>query len=208
MTASYALQVSDETFISFGLQGGALTDRTNFSELDGYANDPSLIAEDRTYVRPNFGAGIYIFDDRFHIGLSVPNLANQKFEQFSTQEGSDINRFFYLDDGYVFFLNPQWTLDLSTLLKVQPGDPVQFDINALVGVRQSIWFGTSYRSFESFDLLFRLKIARDYYFSYSYDIATGPVALSRVNTGSHEFNLQFGLSEISKKINRRNAFRR
>ncbi len=198
LTASYKLEVKKEAFISFGLQGGILTDQTNFSELDGFADDPIFASGNRTSFRPNFGAGVYYYDEKFHVGLSIPNLVEQKFEQFAFQEGSDINRFIYLDNGYAFTLKNQMILDVSTLLKVQSGNPAQFDINAILGMRSSIWIGFSYRSFESFDFLFRLKLARDYYFAYSYDIPSGPASLSRVNTGSHEFLIQFGMNKLTK----------
>ncbi len=194
MTGSYILQLKSKTYLSFGLQGGILNDQTNFSELEGFADDPLFASGVISEFRPNFGAGVYIFDDRFHLGISVPNLFEQKFQQFSFQESADIFPFVYIDAGYLFHLKNGWTLDVSTLMRKEPQLPVQFDINGVIGVRDLLWFGLSYRSFESYDALFRVKLSRDYYFAYSYDISTGPASLSRVNAGSHEFMLQFGLN--------------
>lgn len=198
MTGAYALKLSDKTYMSFGLQGGFLNDQSNFSELIGFADDPIFAFDDRSVFRPNFGAGIYLFDDRYHIGLSIPNLFEQRFEQVEFQEGADIYPYIYLDAGYLFHFESQMTFDVSTLFRFEPELPVQFDINGIVGLRDMIWFGVSYRSFESFDALFRLKLSRDYYFSYSYDFSTGPAALSRVNSGSHEFMVQFGLNRPAR----------
>lgn len=194
MTGSYILQIGENTSLSFGLQGGLLNDQTNFSELAGFAEDPLFVADTRSEFRPNFGAGIYIFNDRFHLGISAPNLFEQKFQQFSFQESADIFPFVYVDAGYRFHLENGWTLDMNTLVRKEPRLPMQFDINGIIGIRDLLWLGLSYRSFESYDVLFRVKLSRDYYFAYSYDISTGPASLSRVNAGSHEFMLQFGFN--------------
>lgn len=185
-----------------------LNDQTNFSDLAGFVDDPVFALDNASTFRPNFGAGIYIVNDKFHLGLSVPNLVEQKFNLFSFQEGSDIQRFTYIDTGYGFSLKSDLVLDLSTLIKIQPGLPAQFDINGVLGFRNFLWLGTSYRSFESFDVLFRVKLGRDYYISYSYDIAAGSITLSRVDTRSHEFHLQFGISELTRKMNLKKRFRR
>ncbi len=208
MTAAYQLQVNEDTYVSFGLQGGFLNDQSNFSELPGFVGDPIFVSENLSTFRPNFGVGIYLVNKQFHFGLSVPNLVEQKFDQFTFQEGADIQRFFYIDTGYGFTIREDLVLEVSTLFKMQSGSPLQFDINGVLGYRSFIWLGTSYRSFESFDFLFRIKLGRDYYFGYSHDIATGPVTLSWVDTGSHEFHLQFGMSELTRKINRKKRFRR
>lgn len=198
MTGAYAIKLSDKTFLSFGLQGGFLNDQSNFAELEGFSEDPLFAMDNRSVFRPNFGAGVYLFDDRYHFGVSVPNLFEQRFEQVAFQEGADIYPFIYIDAGYLFYLKNQWTLDVNTLIRSEPELPLQFDINGIIGIRNMIWFGLSYRSFESFDALFRLKLSDNYYFAYSYDISTGPAALSRVNAGSHELMIQFGLGRMSR----------
>lgn len=198
VTGAYALKISDKKFLSFGMQGGFLNDQSRFSELEGFLEDPLFASDDRTVYRPNFGAGVYFFDDRFHLGISMPNLFEQKFDQIAGQQEADIHTFTYVDTGYLFYLPNRWTLDVSMLLRAQAQFPTQFDVNAIAGVRELLWFGVSYRSFESFDALFRLKLNDDYYFSYSYDFSTGPASLSRVNSGSHEFMIQLGLSRPNR----------
>lgn len=198
VTGAYALKISSKKFLSFGLQGGFLNDQSRFSELEGFSEDPLFASDDRTVYRPNFGAGIYLFDDRFHLGISMPNLFEQKFDKVAFQQEADIHTFTYVDAGYLFYLPNQWTLDMSMLMRAQAQLPTQFDINAVAGIRELLWFGVSYRSFESLDALFRLKLNDNYYFSYSYDFSTGPASLSRVNSGSHEFMIQFGLSRLTQ----------
>ncbi|MCE7995945.1 MAG: type IX secretion system membrane protein PorP/SprF [Roseivirga sp.] len=198
ITGAYALKMSDKTFLSFGLQGGFLNDQSNFGELEGFADDPLFVADNRSVFRPNFGAGVYLYDDRYHIGISVPNLFEQNFQQIAFQEGADIYPFVYLDAGYLFYLKTGWTLDVNTLIRSEPELPLQFDINGIIGIRNLVWLGLSYRSFESVDALFRLKLSENYYFAYSYDISTGPATLSRVNAGSHELMIQFGLNRLTR----------
>ncbi len=193
-TASYRLQVAERSFLSVGLQGGFLNNQANYSELPGFANDPVFAGGDISEFRPNFGVGVYFYSDRFHAGLSAPNLFERDVDVANMDSNSNIDRFYYLDMGYQFYLSPDLTLDVNTLWKVLNGDPTQFDIYSMVGIRDKIWVGAAYRSFDSIDALFKVKIKDNFFLGYSYDFATTS-ELSRVNSGSHEFMLQFALNK-------------
>ncbi len=94
-----------------------------------------------------------------------------------------------LQGGYLINMNEDFKLKPNFLIKYINGSPVQFDLNANLLIKETIWIGGSYRSFDSFDALLSIFITPKIQLGYSYDFAT--TKLMRVQKGSHEIMLHF-----------------
>jgi type IX secretion system PorP/SprF family membrane protein len=193
-TGAYKLQVSKKAYVSVGLQGGVINDKVNFSELPGFFQDPTFTEGDINEVSPIFGAGLYLFTENFRLGLSSPNFIRRQIDQADVDSNDKRDRVYYFDLGYQFRLSPELTLDTNTLWRVLIGDPTQFDVYSVLGIREKVWVGASLRSFESVNALFRAKIHPNLFLGYSYDFTT-LTELNSVSSGSHEFMLQFKLNK-------------
>ena len=198
VAAAQQVQLTDRIRLSLGIQGGLLNYQAEFSQLLGFADDPAFAAGDFSRVKPNIGAGLFLYSNNFHIGFSSPNLIENKIGLNDFDTDATVRRFYYLDMGKDFQLNRDFELKTNTLWKFTRGGGLQFDVMTLVGVRDKIWFGGLYRYNESFDALFRTRLSDTLQLGYSYDFGSS-TELSRLNNGSHEVMLNLIIPKLRKR---------
>ena len=195
LSYAYRMKMSKGT-LALGIQGGLRSSSINYSDLG--VNDPNL-QSNISESSPNFGAGLFYSTERFYAGASVPVLMNN---EIGSGDNSDVQsqqiRHFFLTAGYVFDLSPVLKLKPSTLIKSVSGAPIEMDINANLIINDLVWFGLSYRSGDSIDLLFDLQINPQLRFGYAYDYTLSD--LGQVNTGTHEFMINYRFVFAKNKI--------
>ncbi|SNS86974.1 type IX secretion system membrane protein, PorP/SprF family [Ekhidna lutea] len=195
LSYAYMMQTGKGT-LSFGLQGGLRSSSVNYSDL--VVNDPNLQAN-QNEMSPNFGAGLFYSTDRFYAGASLPVIVNN---EVGSNDNSDFSskeiRHFFATAGYIFDLSPVLKLKPSGLIKSVSGAPIEMDVNANLIINDRVWFGLSYRSFDSIDFLFDLQINPQLRFGYAYDYTTSD--LGQANSGSHEFMINYRFVFAKSKI--------
>lgn len=207
---SYAYRISflNQSQLSFGIQAGFNQYRIDYTENPN--NDPSLGQQNINDFSPNAGAGVMWHSDRFYLGLSVPQLFNHTVGDdlevpvnSTTGEALDPDakmiRHYFLAAGYVFQLNPDLKFKPNVLFKWVKSAPFQIDLNANFLIKELIWLGVSYRSLDSFDAIFQIQLTPQFQIGYAYDFLTTS-DLGRVNSGSHEFMINYVFHLKSDKI--------
>lgn len=191
---SYRILFDKSKKLSMGLQGGFSHYNSRFSKVS--SSDPAFANQDISQVQPSFGFGLYYSTDRFYLGGSIPQMNENIFDRSKKDSNLNLVRHYFMMTGYVFDLNPSLKLKPNLLVKAVEGAPVEFDLNANLLIKEVLWVGLSWRSFESVDLLFQLQLTEQIQLGYAYDIATSN-QLSSINTGSHELmiNYRFRLSK-------------
>lgn len=197
---SYAYRIQMKNgILSFGLQGGLSSVRVSYDDLE--TSDSNLSGTESDF-KPNFGAGLYYMSDRFYAGVSIPYILRQRSSNNGATLPQEINtdqiQHYYLTAGLIFDLSPLLKLKPSILFKAVKGAPVEIDFNTMLLFDDKIWFGVSYRSFDSIDLLFELQLNDQFRVGYAYDITTSD--LNQVNSGSHEIMLNYRLVYNKSKI--------
>ena len=172
---SYAYRVDfGQGIIALGLQGGIINWRADWDELD--FKDPQQI--DNSFNEgnpnlwiPNFGAGIYYYNENFYAGISVPRLTGIRLrdnvDESVIRRWAQIYQHFYLTlGGTIPLKGDNIIFKPSLLIKsvglfadfLRQGDsfrtvgaPTSFDVNASFLLHQKLWLGASFRSaFEAF----------------------------------------------------------
>ncbi|MEP1033149.1 type IX secretion system membrane protein PorP/SprF [Ekhidna sp.] len=197
---SYAYRIQmNRGILSFGLQGGFSDTQVSYDELG--LSDANLTGTEGSF-KPNFGAGLYYRTDRFYAGASVPYILRNGSENEANSLPTDIEteqiQHYYFTSGAVFDLSPLVKLKPSILVKAVSGAPLEFDFNANILLDEKLWFGVSYRSFDSIDLLLELQLNEQFRLGYAYDITTSN--LRKVNSGSHEIMLNYRFVFSKSKI--------
>jgi type IX secretion system PorP/SprF family membrane protein len=192
---AYRIPVNDRGKLAFGLQGGMSYYNAQFSKVS--ATDPTF-ANDVREMSPTFGFGMYYHTDRFYVGVSVPQLNESSFGT-SNQDNKSIVRHYFASAGYVFDLSHSLKLKPNVLVKAVEGAPVEFDVNANLLIKEVVWVGVSWRSFDSVDALLQLQLAPQLQIGYAFDFATTS-ELSQVNGGSHELMLNYRISVNRDRI--------
>lgn len=197
--ASYAyhLPFANGAKLSLGLQAGATYYDADFLDLGLSQND--AFNRNITEWQPNFGFGAYYYTDRFYLGVSVPQTLENTFDEEFDDSNSELVRHYFISSGYVFDLSQDLKFKPNILVKAVNNAPVEFDLNANFLIKELIWLGVSWRSFDSFDALFQLQVSPQLQIGYAYDFAT-TTDLRRVNSGSHEFMVNFRFVKGREKV--------
>lgn len=202
--ASYAYRLRMEKgTLSFGLQGGASQYRADFNSVQlnsGSAIDPAF-QQNINKVLMNFGAGIYYNSDRFYMGLSAPQLLNNKLTDFTVESDNSFRGqalHLFLATGYVFPLGEDFNLKPSMLVKGVKGAPIEADFNATLWIKNVIAFGAQYRTKADIGALVEFQVSPQIRLGYSYDRSV--TKLVNFNSGSHEIMLRYEFGFEKGKI--------
>lgn len=194
---AYRIRFSGSARLAFGIQGGVSNYNSKFSQISNV--DPVFANADINITRPNFGTGLYFNSRRFFAGVSVPQLIRSNLDVNNSDSDSRLERHYFGYMGYVIGLSPVLKFKPNLLIKYVENAPVEFDINANFLIKELVWLGLSYRSFDSFDAILQVQLTKQLQLGYAYDFAT-TTDLRRVNAGSHEFMINYSFVFGKKKI--------
>jgi type IX secretion system PorP/SprF family membrane protein len=188
---SFQINVSEYTKLSFGLNaGGALLDvdftKGNFED----PNEPLLTNQVFNEFFPTVGAGVFLYEDTWYLGASIPNfLTGAVSEEAASLINDKIQ--FNMIGGYVFELSDQLKFKPAFLAHVVQGLPLRFDLSANFLMNNVFTAGAAYRVNNAVSGLVGFQVSNGLFIGYSYDYNTNN--LGQYNQGSHEMILRFAL---------------
>jgi len=177
--------------LGFGLMATAYqstVDETNFSRIN---YDPAVHHGVDKEIRPDFSSGVYLYGERFFMGLSgVQLLASNSY--LSPHRGE---RGYFAYGGYNHIVSRQLILQPGLTVKYL-SEQVQSDLNARVFFREFYWAMLSYRH-AWYDvpgqpnslLLYAGLNWNNFSFAYGYDL--GLTSMQKYGYGSHEFRVAY-----------------
>ena len=202
--ASYAYRIRlQKGTLAFGLQAGASQYRADFQNVL-LSPDPSndlAFSQNVNKVLVNVGTGVYYNTDRFYIGLSSPQLLNNKLTNFTVEgnnvfNGQALHLFFAT--GYVFPLSDVFALKPSVLVKGVKGAPIEADLNATLWIKDVFAVGLQYRTKADMSAMIEIQASPQIRLGYAYDRSL--TKLVQYNSGSHEIMLRYEFGFEKGKI--------
>ena len=192
--------------ISFGLKAGVDISNTDYKGLTGITRpDPVFPDNNKPYIFPNAGAGIYYFSNRFFAGFSIPsflfyrNIGNGKTQAYNSFREYD----FILSAGGLIAFSPGFKFKPSILVDYSLHETKhinQFDINGNFIISDIIWIGGAWRMSEQVAVgLVQVQINPQLMFGVSYDYPAG--RMNSYSKGSTEFFLRY---EFGSKVSAAN----
>lgn len=190
---SYKINLSGNSSISFGLQGGFNNLRSDYNKLTlKNLNDPNL-AGVLTKFNPNVGTGIVYRRNNFYFSASSPQLIKNKVFDIEDPTGgaslSTQERYYYLLTGTTLRLSENLHLFPSMMARIQDDAPLSFDLNSTFVLYQAIGLGVSYRLNDGLVGLFELQVNQNFHVGYAYDFTTSE--LNRYSNGTHEIMINY-----------------
>ena len=192
--------------ISFGLKAGADLSNTDYTGIPGITRpDPAFPDNDKSYVFPNAGAGIYYFSDRIFAGLSVPSFL------FYRNSGNGNVQAYHSFAEYDFVISAGALINFSSVFKFKPSVLLdysmnnvnhinQFDINGNFIFADLLWVGGSWRTSEQVAVgHLQVQINQQLMLGISYDYPAG--RMNSYSKGSSEFILRY---EFGSKVSAAN----
>jgi type IX secretion system PorP/SprF family membrane protein len=188
---AYLIQTASGGSFSMGVQVGANNYKADFSALKLRSGaDPSFV--NNSEIKPNVGTGIFYYDKKKFIGLSVPGLISYDRLFNNSLQPLYVPRYYYLNAGVRLRVNPRSDkvmLTPSVLVRVQDGTPVSMDFNLNLIFDEQVSIGTSYRTGDGITTFANLRITDKLSVGYFYDWITSDVR--SYSRGSHELMLNF-----------------
>ena len=191
--ASFAYKIKfKQSTLSLGLQGGATSFKSDYSQLLVKQPGDPLAAGDIKELQPNIGAGIYYHSKYFYAGLSMPQMIDEINNNISQLQP------IILTSGIVFKLNDALMLKPNILLRMVEQKVVEMNYNLNLLIHEILWLGVSYRPTSSISGLLELQLTDQLRLGYAYDATLSD--LRRADSGSHEILLSFQLRFSKKKV--------
>jgi type IX secretion system PorP/SprF family membrane protein len=192
---AYKIQINKQSRLALGLSGGVNLIQANLSSLAlDQQNDPAFQANLKNKALGNFGFGMHYSNQHYYIGLSVPNLVQNNYEQNSISNGSAITgverRHYFLNAGAWINLGHNWIFKPSTLVKMTEAAPIQLDVTAAFMLSEQFNMGLMYRTGDAIGALIGMQIKPQIYLGYAYDWSFGNRTFT-YNSGSHEVVLRY-----------------
>lgn len=187
---AYRLKITRKSRLSFGLKSAINISSADFNalELNDQVQDPTFQNSIQGDVTPNFGAGIYYYNQTFYVGLSTPYLLSSRNETTIASDIAQAQQHYYLMGGAILPINRYIKFRPSAFIKTTKGAPTQFDLTSFFVFYDKIWAGAMYRSGDAVGLLTGYNFSDNLQFGYSFDWSYQ--ILGR-NSGSHELMLRY-----------------
>jgi type IX secretion system PorP/SprF family membrane protein len=183
---SYTVPLTETINMSFGLNAGF----TNYDLNTPDINDP-FFNDGFSQWNPNFGAGVYVSNRMWYIGVSSPRLLNTDLNEgeFNAIERNS----YYTIGGVVFDIGPTTKFKTTAIAKITNGAPANYDVTASFLFFDKLWLGGSYRfnDADNFGILADYQISNSFRFGYAYDIPTSDIR--PYTGGTHEAILIYEL---------------
>jgi len=205
--ASYAYHIRvGKGKLSFGLKGGVDRSNTDYTGIIlTNPGDPVFKVNDKPYVLPNVGAGVYYFGNKLFAGVSVPQFLSYK------KTGTGSVQAFHSFNEYDLIFSAGGLITFSQFFKFKPSLLIdyslqntkkltQFDINGNFILADLIWLGGSWRTSEEVAVgILQIQINPQLMFGFSYDYPVG--RMNSYSKGSSEFILRY---EFGSKVSAAN----
>jgi len=171
---SYTIQLSEDIKLAFGLKAGFTQYNIDDELRNAEATDPGINGI-RNRWEPNLGAGLYLHNTKWYVGLSTPRLLNTNHNNLTVggiEYGVVDKVGYYLTGGYVFNLSNTVKFKPATVIKATRGAPLSYDITANFLFNEKFWLGGSYRLNESTGALGALvdfQVSKQFRIGYAYE---------------------------------------
>ena len=198
ITGSYAynIAVTGDIRLSMGLSASVMQYRIDGTQLNpADVSDPSILSLVSTSYLPDAGLGLYLYADQFYVGLSAAQLLNNNIKIFDNKDGLNrLKTHFNLIGAYHFWIDENWLIEPSLMVKGTAPKELGFDITARIEWKQTLWTAVSYRYSEAVGVMLGYSFDKSLFFGYAYDI--GISDLRKYNTGSHEVMIGYRFNDI------------
>lgn len=198
-TYAYHKGLTPKTTLSAGFLAGLNSVNVDASKIrlaDPGSYDPALanINSNVSKLRPEFGAGLWLYSAEYFAGISVLNIVpgKLKFGVDSAIYGSSLAPHIITTVGYKTFLNEDISLLPSVMIQYIKPMPLQVYVNVKAQYQDKLWVGSGYRfgdQLGGFTAMAGINISSTFNLGYSYDIAFSQ--LRNYSRNTHEFIIGF-----------------
>ena len=198
---AYHLHINQLT-LAFGIQASMEQFSAKLSEVN-----PVLIGDDKfsgniSKSVLNFGTGLYLYNDKFWFGASIPHLLKSKWSSVDTSNPYLTNHLFVSTGGVldvgVVQVKPSMMLKKSGIMDKKSDSPMQFELGCSVYAMSKFGVGLNYRLKDAIIYLVEFQVNDAFKIAYGYDQTTSN--LRSYSNGTHEILLRYSFNNGGKAL--------
>lgn len=196
MKLSYAYHLPvGESQLALGVSGGLFTRGLDYSRTRARdENDPLLATGSVNQSAFDLGAGAYLYNPGYSIGLSMNHLNQPTFGLGSKSATNPLKRSAYLTGSMLFGVS--YTIDISPMLIIKSDlSTVSAEFGAMATYDTRYWVGASYRTGDAVSALLGANLLNgSMRVGYAIDVIIG--GASAKSATSHEVILSYALAAL------------
>jgi len=193
---AHRVRINQNSRIAISLKTGLLSSKSDWSDLKLTDKDDLAFIENETFISPILGMGIAWYGDNFFAGFSIPDLFYSGSFNYQDPSINLAETNYIITTGYIYNINPQLSVQPSTLIRYNTNKTLLLDISANLLIQNMIWAGMTYRNNKEIIMMAGWQASSQLRVAYSFDYPMGD--LNTLNSGSHELSLQY---DFGYKIN-------
>lgn len=199
LSLAWNKQITKDLRLAVGLRGGLFNYNINLSQLNRDVDaDVAFRNNDLNILAPMTGFGIYLYSEKFFVGVSAPRMV---FVGDNPVDNVDISYAtstqYYAFAGFVHEVNSDWKIKPTTQIKMVQGAPIQADLNVHAIYKDDYSVGAFYRTGGELGIMAMAQVSPNFTLVYSYDHRLAPV--NNYVNGSHEFGVQYAIPYVANR---------
>ncbi len=196
---AYHMPLSVKTSLAAGLNVGISSvslDRSKIEWGNLDPNDPAIGYNNGSIskIKPEIGAGLWLYSARYFLGLSVLNIIPGKARFVKDKEyGETFTPNFFASGGYRFALSENVSMLPSVMVQYWQPQLTSIHANVKLQYQDFLWIGASYRHANlvgGYSGMIGVNVSNTFNVSYSYEHASSS-RLQTFTKGTHEIMLGF-----------------
>ena len=198
LSFAYHVKMNKKVRLGFGLSAGVKQYRVKLYDVKAYDEGDTYLTG--TTLNANVfdsNAGIYLYGERFFLGISSLNMLNNKIT-WKNAAGRLVPHY-YAVTGYNFKLGKDFAVQPSVMYKYTDPVPYQLEYSLKLTYKDMIWIGGNYRDKDGVAALFGVTVIKKLNIAYAYDYSL--TSIKRYNQGSHEICLNYSFIKKKPPVN-------
>jgi type IX secretion system PorP/SprF family membrane protein len=184
VTLGYSIPLGAESFLRFGISGGASSNTVDLDKLQSQniGNDPALINLLNQTATVIGNAGLSLHIKSFHIGAALPNLFSPTYvseDAFTVSEVKPFESIVVHASNRIYFADKKHIFEPYAVYRINNGLPSQYEFAGVFHISHVVWLGGSYKEEFGISFLGGFKINNKFALGASYTLK---------NTGENELN--------------------
>ncbi len=192
---AYYIQLDEELNLTLGAKAGMNMFSIDYNLLsienpEEYGLDSGRVTQNS----PIIGAGMYLSNEKFFVGFSVPNMLKTKFYNESKTTVASTKPNSYVSAGYKFEVDDEVFIQPNILSNITPGAPVSHLLSVNMDYQKTMFGSLNYQPNASLGFLFGYRFENNISVGYAYDYSL--LQYTSSNAGSHTFYINFLIDEL------------
>ncbi len=188
-------QLTEKTYLSFGLGAGVMHNVLNSSQMTFEFDDDPLKYLNHKYTRVDFDFGAEIGWDKLTMGLSVLHLGKQISNPYND---SPVPHYYFYTE-YAVIANNSLVFFPNILLR-QWKNTFWGEAGVHAFYKNKVWLGTTYTRHHDLTLNTGVRLTHNIMFGYAFKTNLDPQILKPFSNDSHEIFLNFAVQRKERGL--------